>query len=483
MTNRLHQSKSERGIALVVVLLLMAVMTGLATGFAMTGQTEVQMSSNEVYFAGARAAAEAGLNRSLVKIFADTSTNWVAGTDGAVNATTPSAAVNADNGSLFFLLGAGPYYVDSANRYSYEVQILDDDNDLLYETPLTAAQRTAMSEDGSAYTNTNDRVVLRAIGYGPNGTTVRIARIIETVDNVSTSTTNVPSLANPAILVNGSFEMNGNITVTGTSGHVHANGDLSKTGGSGTITGSATASGSYIGPQVATAGGGGGRPTINVPNIRASDYMHLATYKLTTVVNGSGVTVPVVQTQSGGVWSTCTTSACTGTGWTYSGGTWSSGKAPTAATYYVEGNVDIGNTSGSDNRQVSVIATGDINVQGGSAELTPGLGNDGTAHGIQFVSDGDVEIVNGSDLDDPTSVEGKIFVRGQFEAGGNMEFQGRVMVQDVQSVGNLVANGGNRIHGSVRFTYNGTLGATFTEVRTVSGPTTYVNNVSGWMEQ
>ena len=48
---------------------------------------------------------------------------------------------------------------------------------------------------------------------------------------------------------------------------------------------------------------------------------------------------------------------------------------------------------------------------------------------------------------------------------------------------NLVANGGNRIHGSVQFTYNGTLGATFTEVAVVSGPTTYVNNVSGWMEQ
>jgi hypothetical protein len=65
-----------------------------------------------------------------------------------------------------------------------------------------------------------------------------------------------------------------------------------------------------------------------------------------------------------------------------------------------------------------------------------------------------------------------------------MEFQGRVMVQDVQGVGNLVANGGNRIHGSVRFTYNGSLGAiSTTTTTTTSAPTTYVNNVSGWMEQ
>lgn len=471
MINRPKQSASERGIALVVVLLLMAVLSGLATGFALTGQTEVNMSTNEVYFAGARAAAEAGLNRALVEIFADTSTNWVAGVDGAVDAGTPTAAVNADNGSLFFLLGAGPYYVDSANRYSYDIQILDDDNNVLYETPLTAAQKTAMSEDGSAYTNTNDRVILRATGYGPNGTTVRIARIIESVDlpGVPITTT---GLANPAILVNGNFLMDGAITVSGTSGSVHANGNLSKTGGSGTITGNATASGTYSGSVFAGGATGGGRPTINVPEIRASDYLSIADYKL-VVQSGVGV----VQTLQGGVWTNCTTSACKGTDWSYSGGTWSSGSNPTSATYYIEGNVDIGNTSGSANRAVSVIATGNINVQGGSAELTPA-----NAQKIQFVADGDVEIVNGADLDDPTTVEGQILVRGQFEAGGNMEFQGRVMVQDVQGAGSLVADGGNRIHGSVKFTYNGTLGAVRTTTTTPGAPT-YVNNVSGWMEQ
>ena len=147
----------------------------------------------------------------------------------------------------------------------------------------------------------------------------------------------------------------------------------------------------------------------------------------------------------------------------------------------MEGNVSIGNTSGSTNRAVSVIATGDINVQGGSAELTPAA----TANNIQFVSNGDISVGGGADLDaSSTVIEGQIMVRGQFEAGGNMSFQGRVMVQDVQGVGNLVANGGNRIHGSVSFTYNGSLGAISTTTTvTTSGAPTYVNNVSGWMEQ
>jgi len=47
-----------------------------------------------------------------------------------------------------------------------------------------------------------------------------------------------------------------------------------------------------------------------------------------------------------------------------------------------------------------------------------------------------------------------------------------------------VADGASRIHGSVKFTYNGTLSdLSTTTVVTTSGPTTYVNNVSGWMEQ
>ena len=65
-------ASNERGIALIVIMLLMAVLSALATGFAMTGQVEVQMGHNEVYYACARAAAEAGMNRCIIKVLADT---------------------------------------------------------------------------------------------------------------------------------------------------------------------------------------------------------------------------------------------------------------------------------------------------------------------------------------------------------------------------------------------------------------------------
>ena len=47
MTTPIVHARSERGIALVVVLLLMAVLSGLATGFAMNGQVESAMAVNE----------------------------------------------------------------------------------------------------------------------------------------------------------------------------------------------------------------------------------------------------------------------------------------------------------------------------------------------------------------------------------------------------------------------------------------------------
>lgn len=478
MTVRPEQTASERGIALIVVLLLMAVLSGLATGFAITGQTEVQMGTNEVYFAGARAAAEAGLNRALVEILADTSTNWLSGADGVVDAGNPSSAVNADNGSLAFLLGNGPYYVDSANRYSYEIQILDDDNDLLYETPLTNAQRTAMGESlNSPYVNQNDRVILRAIGYGPNGTVVRIGRIIDTVDSLSTTTTTATVLSNPAFLVNGNLTISGNPGFTGTHGSVHANSNLTISGNP-SFSKDATATNTFSVSGNPSIGGqsGGGRPVINVPNIQASDYISLADYKLSS--SGS------VQTLVGGVWTNCSTSACQTTGWSYSSNTWTiSGNSAGSGTFYIEGDAQVsGNPNGggsgktATNLALSIIATGSIRISG-NPKFTPE--ND---QRIQFVTDKDLTISGNVDLDDTTMVEGQVMVREQIKLSGNPEFQGRVIVQNVTSTSADVIE--NEVSGNPTMTYNGTLGTISTTTTiTTTGPPTYVNNVSGWMEQ
>ena len=64
-THPMNPASSEKGVALIIVLLLLAVMAGLTTGLTLNGQTEISMAHNETYYAGARAAAEAGMNRAV----------------------------------------------------------------------------------------------------------------------------------------------------------------------------------------------------------------------------------------------------------------------------------------------------------------------------------------------------------------------------------------------------------------------------------
>src|SRR5689334_10946056 len=110
-THPLHPVRSEKGVALIVVLLLLGVMAALTTGLALNGQTEVAMSANETYYAGARSAAEAGMNRAVNQILADTTTDLLA------TGTIPN-------------IGNGPFTLNS--QYSYRFQILDDDDPALY---------------------------------------------------------------------------------------------------------------------------------------------------------------------------------------------------------------------------------------------------------------------------------------------------------------------------------------------------------------
>jgi len=463
----MNAAQSENGVALIIVLLLLAVMSGLVTGMTMNGHVEIAMAANEISYAGARAAAEAGMNRAIEQILDDTTTNLLAGPDGAVDAANAAASVNADNGSIAFLIGsAGPYALGTSGQYTYSIRIFDDDDPALYPSALTAAQLTAMGEDGSAYTSANDRLILRSTGFGPSGTTVRVSRVLESVDNVSTSTTTTTTLSNPAILVNGDLVVTGNIGVSGLSANVHANGDMAISGNSAAVDGAATAVGTFTANNNWHAGGaqGGGRPTVNVPNINALDYLSHADYILKadgtkTLPNGAVCGAPCSQwTMSGGMWRITGNSANDGTFFSYApvhiSGSPGSAKAP---------------------KSLSVIATGSIEISG-----SPYFKPENSAK-LQFVTDGDLTISGNVDADDVTSVEGQILVREQIKISGNPDIQGQIIAQNVPSVSTAVTD--NTISGHAHVLYNGSFGAiSTTTTTTTTGPPTYVNNVSGWLE-
>lgn len=460
-TTTIVDTRSEKGVALIVVLLLMAVLSGLATGFAMNGQVESAMAVNEVYYAGARAAAEAGMNRAVEAIRVDNTTNLLSGVDGAVDAANPAAAVNADNGSVAFMLtGASPYNLDANGQYRYTIRIFDDDDPALYNgVALTPAQLAAMNENGIAVTDNNDTMILRATGFGPSNTVVSLSRVLLSSENISAP----PPSLNPAILVNGNLNIGGNITVNGLAGSVHANGNLTVDGASAYIQENATASGSFSANKNAKIGGttGGGYANINVPEIRASDYLYLADF----ILKSDGTATLADGTTPCGA-------LCNG--WSFSGGEWGiSGNTAPSGTFYVQTSVSIsGSPKGPANSNIpmSIISTGSIKVTG-SPKFTPE-----NADKYQFIMDGDFTMAGAVDLNDPTEMEGQILVREQVHISGNPEFQGRVMVEDAANVFNDVTT--NAIPGTPTFTYNGTLGA----LTSPGGPTTYTNNVTGWVE-
>ena len=335
-----------------------------------------------------------------------------------------------------------------------------------------------MGEDGDPDVDGNQRMLLRAIGTGPRGTTVIVARIL-----TSTAFPNLPTttVSNPALLINGDLYMHGNNKILGAEGNVHANGDLTKDGASGEVSGDVTATGTIDANDNFDVGGvmSGGMPAINVPDIKAADYLGLADWILTEtgsmVQAASGITC-------GGKGPTCPS------GWTFSGGTWSaSGSMPTSATYYVKGDVTMKGVGKSTLTGLSLIAEGSITLSGNS-QFKPENSSQ-----IQFVANGD--LVMGVDADaEAINVDGQILVREQLKIHGNATFQGRVIAQSVDgddNVWNASTNPNgrrgtnildtNELDGTITVTYEGTLGDIVSEIP--GGPDSYVNNILGWIEQ
>jgi hypothetical protein len=233
-------------------------------------------------------------------------------------------------------------------------------------------------------------------------------------------------------------------------------------------------------------------PPIPVPEIKVADYLGLALHKLTA---GGAMLV-----KSGAAWVACTppakapSAADCPVGWTYTAGTntWSaSGSMPTSgvtkSTYWVEGNVAVKGTGKSTLTQISILAEGNLSLQG-NGQFKPGNNS-----GIQFVTNGDFDLSGTVDADDSFDFDGQILIREQMSISGNSEFQGRV-VEDRQHASNVYnaatnpngnrganALSSNSLSGNMKVTYNGSLGGI--TVTIPGGPDTYTNTVSGWIEQ
>jgi len=467
---RLTGRDNDRGIALISALLVMVVLSALAIALTTSGRIEVAMGDNEAFYAGARAAAESGLNHTAAIVIqqaanplfdADT---LLQGPDGQANPTLEGASVNADNNQVTHLLGGtAPWAVPGAADYSYDVRIFDDDDARLKNgVAFTSAELTAMGagrptqvEDGLRFSDVNRRLVIQSTGFGPRGTTATLEQMLTPITM-------------PALLVNGDLTMGGNAEVIGTQGSVHANGNLVIGSNGVTITENATATGTLTAGAGWNPGGleSGGMPSIPVPDIRAINYFNEADFVLQAdgrITNRANTTT---YCNAGGNQNACRNVTPPGGsaafGWTFSGGTWDlSQQSANSATYYARTNVRITGGPGTNAVPIllTIIAEGNIEITG-NPDLRPE-----PASVLQFVTDRDLRI--SGTLSVPPIFEGRIMVREQIDFGGNPTLAGQVIVQNVPSVSNLVTN--NTVSGSVSLSYNGSI-------------ETVAYTVSGWRE-
>jgi hypothetical protein len=440
----------ERGSALIAVLLLLMMMTGLVSALSLAVQTESFIARNHNSGAQAQAAAEAGLNHA-VELAVTYIFEWKANGFGsyglAVNALlagpdglTGNPDDDEDNGSLGARAGidaaedlpAGEELEVAGSQYvRYEAILMDDDG----------SAPGAYPEDANPYNDLNERLIVRATGYGPDNSKVVLEAIISPTSF-------------GAIVTEGDLTLSGNVEIVSDDPDhpdpdpaVHTNSDLTQEGNSADITGTVTASGEWN-VEDADIVGSGSAARVDIPAVSAADYAVWADYILTddgTMLNAS--TGAVV----------CTWSAKTScNNWDYNSGTgtWTiSGNSATTGTYYVEGHASISGSPGSAKAPVSisVIAEGNIDISG-SPKLAPDTPE------LLFVTDMDLKMLGSLDIvGEDLLVQGQMLVREQVDIGGNVSLSGQLLVQDAEdSVSNLVTS--NHIHGAIDITYSGGLG-------------------------
>ena len=200
-------------MALIGVILLLILASGVCAALAVSGKTETMAAYNLDTSAQARAAAQAGLTAAIEVVITNLNTTALDPIDAVNNlleGPDDNAAATADNGSLATdrrgrhrpaRARDAALQLGTLQGVSYTVQAFDEDD------PLAASRSARPPSPRSRRTATprptaTSKIVIRAIGYGRNNTTVTLEAIIGTTTL-------------PAIVTNGDLDVQGNLTLVG----------------------------------------------------------------------------------------------------------------------------------------------------------------------------------------------------------------------------------------------------------------------------
>jgi hypothetical protein len=445
MTDRpplIVRHRSERGAALLGVMLLLMLMSALAAALAVSGETETLISRNQRDGARAQAAAEAGLSHALelaTNFIFEWKVNGFGSADAAIDSLLSGPDDNpltlTDNGGLdartgigadediplgtnlvIASAGVGTALLSPLNTLTYSAFIMDDD----------ATAPAGKPENADLADDLNQVVVVRASGFGPDSTAVTLEAMIR-------------PFPFPAVATNDDLDLYGSYQVLGSSGGVHTNQDLIGSGTSGTIAQEATAAGTYTYPDPDITGYGGAA-VIPIPPVNASDYLPQADFVLRN--DGTMLTV-----------ATATVCVAPCNFWQWDGVMWSlGGNSEVTGTYYAETDIAVSGNHGP--VAMTLLAEGSIEI-GGASQMFP------DTPGVLFVTDEDLVVLG---TPGATFTAGVMLAHEQVEIGGNSAINALILAEDAANVSTLIT--GNSVHGSVIITYNGELSNDFF---TVSG--------------
>jgi len=445
---------SEDGSALVFVILLLFLVSGLVAAMVTSSSTDTVVSRNGASAAQAQAAAEAGLNhaidaaRTYLRAWEANFTN----TNDAVSRLLrgpDNIATTADDGSLFWLAGGTPTppatsILGGIAAVSYSARVYDDDDPALGNAWIAAdLTRTGEGVAGVADTTVdhNGVFVVRATGFARDQTSVVVEAVMK-------------PLPWPAIVTNGNLDLSGGPQILGDGGSVHANGDITEVGNAAVVQHDVTAVGTISTNANWDSVQGeveGGQQLISIPPVNVSDYVSLVKYRL-----GSDGQIYNAVTNT----ALCTNNATCGAfgfKWTSTGNsqvshmaginrTWDPGGTPSCATlnanlttagiatpncgqgvYYAQGSDVV--ISGNLGRvpanpspyAMTILADGSVRITG-TPHLMPAV----SLPNILIVTNGDLDMAGTANC----IITGQARVREQLNLAGTMTLTGQIIVED-----------------------------------------------------
>jgi len=331
-----RRPRRQHGMAMVLVLFVIAVLSLLGIAGTRSAQTELQMGDQEMLGRKALSAAEAGINHAYSLISANLtgrpgvptacSTCWGfdselsgGGTGGALTSIGSTATLNGVT-YRFRAFGGGSqdgYYVQAADNYDEQ----------------TGANNTSFDRD--------DRIYL--VSHGRVGNAERVVTALLTGNSL---------FGGSAILARSSITLSGGSTTDSfdsrdgaysaatalADGNVRANGSINMSGGSTVINGNATATGSVTGSGGSHVNGTttNGAPTLSFPSVPACGPPYSGSSGITGGTYNSSTGAWTVS--GGGTGSLATGTYCFST-ITFNGGSTLSISSP--VNVYTTGQVDL----------------------------------------------------------------------------------------------------------------------------------------------